>query len=75
MREGSGTEPHIALVERAYQLAHGGEFANANEIGQQLKSEGYSVQNIEGHLEGATIRAALSGICAKARGVANRSRR
>src|SRR5437868_4430568 len=45
--------PPPPIIERAYQLARSGEFANLPEICQQLKSEGYS--EISLHFDGAAI--------------------
>ena len=53
--------PPPPIIERAYQLARSGEFANLPEICQQLKSEGYS--EISLHFDGAAIRADLAKIC------------
>ena len=38
----------LTTVERAYQLAESGEFANVGEIKRQLSTEGYS--DVQGQL-------------------------
>jgi hypothetical protein len=55
----------LTTVERAYQLAESGEFANVGEIKRRLTTEGYS--DVQGQLYGSTITSALKKLCDKAR--------
>lgn len=55
----------LTTVERAYQLAETGEFANVGEIKRRLNAEGYS--DVQGQLYGSTITSALKKLCDKAR--------
>lgn len=55
----------LTTVERAYQLAESGEFANVGEIKRRLSTEGYS--DVQGQLYGSTITSALKKLCDKAR--------
>ncbi len=57
------------LVERAYELAQSGKFIGATEVKAQLKVEGYSATEIEGHLRGRTLRAAINGACKTSRSI------
>ncbi|MBP7705184.1 MAG: hypothetical protein KA105_07860 [Caulobacter sp.] len=56
------------LVERAYQLAHTGMLPTIGAIKRKLQSEGYG--EIDAHLDGPQVRAALRALIAEAqRGV------
>lgn len=48
-------------IERAYQLAKGGDCRTIGEIKARLKTEGYS--SIQDHLHGLTITRALRKLC------------
>jgi len=48
-------------IERAYQLAKGGDCRTIGEIKAALKTEGYS--SIQDHLHGLTITRALRKLC------------
>jgi hypothetical protein len=41
-------EAHISSLERAFELARAGNCQTMNDIGRELKSEGYSVIDLEG---------------------------
>lgn len=47
--------PHVGVIERAYELAH--QLANVEEIRTHLREEGYS--NVDAHLRGSKIRSDL----------------
>ena len=51
----------IPIVERAYQLARSGEFANCSEIAARLKLEGHV--DVRAHLDGQFIKSQLLKLC------------
>jgi hypothetical protein len=60
-------KPPPSLIERAYQLAGSGKFADLDEIYRRLRSDGY--RELYREFEGAALRAELSRVCRKAQGV------
>ena len=61
----SGMHTPLPLVERAFQLARSGACAGVKDIRLQLKGEGYTNGDIQNHLDGLSIRAALVALCKK----------
>jgi hypothetical protein len=55
----------FSTIERAYQLARSGEFANVGKIKIRLRAEGYA--GINGQLFGAVITTALRRLCTESR--------
>jgi hypothetical protein len=53
------------LIQRAFELAASGEYANVTQISEQLSKEGYVA--VRGHLEGTSLRRQLSKACRNAR--------
>lgn len=51
------------LIERAYDLAASGLYANPSEVKKALSVEGYGNLDIQTHLHGSTIAAALMKRC------------
>jgi len=51
------------LIERAYDLAASGTYANLADVKRALYLEGYSNIDIQTHLHGSTISAALMKRC------------
>jgi hypothetical protein len=60
-------KPPPSVIERAYQLAHSGKFADVEEICRRLRSDGYRELYLQ--FEGHTLRAELSRACRKAQGL------
>jgi len=50
-----------STIERAYQLARGGECRNVEDIRRTLMAEGF--EGVAAHLTGPTIRRALVALC------------
>ena len=57
-------KPPPSVIERAYQLARSGKFADVQEVCCHLRSDGY--RELYMHFEGAALRADLSRVCRKA---------
>ena len=57
------------IIQRAYELAHVGDYATVTEIKRRLRAEGYA--GAEAYLQGGALLSALRKICAQAR--ANRA--
>ena len=55
------------IIERAYELARSGKFANVTEIRLRLQDEGYGGLAIRDHFDGPGIRSALNEICEERR--------
>ena len=55
------TEYRVPTVERAYQLAKSGEFANVAEVRAKLKTESYG--DADAQLAGPFIRRQLTKLC------------
>ena len=53
------------IVERAFELASSGLYANVTEVQRALKTEGYT--NIMGHTEPRTVRRQLANLCTESR--------
>ncbi len=53
------------IVERAFELASSGLYANVTEVQKALKAEGYT--NIMGHTEPRTVRRQLAKLCVESR--------
>lgn len=53
------------IVQRAFELASSGQYANVTELQKGLKSEGYS--NIMGYTEPRAVRRQLAKLCVEAR--------
>ena len=51
------------LIERAYDLAVRGTYASPSDVKKALSLEGYSNIDIQTHLHGSTISAALMKRC------------
>jgi len=51
------------LIERAYDLAASGDHASPSDVKKALSLEGYSNIDIQTHLHGSTISAALMKRC------------
>ena len=51
------------LIERAYELAATGLYANPSHVKKALSAEGYGNLDIQTHLHGPTITAALMKRC------------
>ena len=58
------TTYRVPTVERAYQLARSGDFANVAELKARLKAEGYG--DADAQLAGPFIRRQLTKLCAAA---------
>jgi hypothetical protein len=58
------------IIERAYQIARGGNAANADDIKAILKREGYF--NVSGELAGPVLLKELRVLCTAARSKTNR---
>jgi hypothetical protein len=57
----------LSLVERAFELARTGYFANAADVGRQLKQEGYIKALVDEHLRGRSIRSKIKNLCREAK--------
>ena len=55
----------FSTIERAYQLARSGEFANVGKIKIRLRAEGYA--GINGQLFGTVFTTALRRLCTESR--------
>lgn len=51
-------------LERAFDLARTGDYANLNQITKQLRAEGYDLKQIEGQ----SLRRQLRALCDDSRG-------
>ena len=58
----------VSIVERALELARSGYFANATEIRQQLKQEGYIQSMVDEHLRGLGIKRKIKSLYREAKG-------
>ena len=58
------TTYRVPTVERAYQLARSGQFANVAELKARLKSESYG--DADAQLAGPFIRRQLTKLCSEA---------
>jgi hypothetical protein len=52
----------MTVIERAYDLARGGECRNLSDISATLKRERFS--SVDAHLQGGTIRKSLNAVLA-----------
>lgn len=54
------------VLERAFELAHTGEFATRSQIGRALEKEGYTIADVS-QLAGVGITRQLNALCRLAR--------
>jgi hypothetical protein len=60
--------PHLSLLERAFELARSGHFAKVPDVTKQLKQEGYTHYLVDEHLSGRAIRSKIKNLCREAKG-------
>lgn len=61
--------PSKSTIQRAYELAEAGEALDLSTLKAMLSAEGYT--QIDAHLEGRTVRAALRNLMAAHKSVAD----
>lgn len=57
----------MSIVERAFELARSGYFANTADVRKQLKQEGYIQGLVDEHLRGSGIKTKIKSLCQAAR--------